>query len=54
VGRREEMSSTEGSLIGEEEAEEKPHSDEDSRGIVSHVNEDDDKLETFIIVEEED
>jgi hypothetical protein len=31
------------------EEEEMPHPYEDSCGVVSHVNEDDDKLETFII-----
>jgi hypothetical protein len=40
-------------LTDDEEAEEIPHSDEDSRGIVSRVNEDDEKLKTSIIKEED-
>jgi hypothetical protein len=46
VGKGEEMSSAEGSLIDEEEAGERPHSDGDSRRTVSHMNEDDEKLQT--------
>jgi hypothetical protein len=53
VGKGEEVSSAESSLT-DEEVEEKPHSDGDSRRTVSRVNEDDDKLETFITVKEED
>jgi hypothetical protein len=52
VGKEEEVRSTESSrqgvLIGEEEAKEGPHSGEYSCGTASCVNEDDDKLETFI------
>jgi hypothetical protein len=53
VGKGEEMSSAESSLIDEEEAEEKPHSDGDSRRTVSRVNEDDEKLQTFITEKED-
>jgi hypothetical protein len=52
VGKGEEVSSVESSLT-EEEAREKPHSDRDSCRTMSRVNEDDDKLETFITVKEE-
>jgi len=45
--------STESSLT-DEEVKEKSHSNGDSRRTMSHVNEYDDKLETFIIVKEED
>jgi hypothetical protein len=54
VGKGEETSSAESSLIDEEEAGGRPHSGGNSRGTVSHVNEDDDKLETFITIEEKD
>jgi hypothetical protein len=53
VGKGEEMSSVESSLTDEEEAGEKPHSDGDSRRTVSHVNEDDEKLQTFITEKED-
>jgi len=54
VGNGEEVSSAESSLADEEEDEEKPHSDGDSHRTVSHMNEDDDKLENFITVKVED
>jgi hypothetical protein len=53
VGKGEEVSSAESSLT-DEEAEEKPHSDGYSCRTMIHVNEYDDKLETFITVKEED
>jgi hypothetical protein len=53
VGKGEETSLVEISLA-DEETEEKPHSDGYSRKIVSRVNEDDDKLETFITTMGED
>jgi hypothetical protein len=37
----------ESSLTDEEEVGEKPHSDGDSHRIVSHMNEDDEKLKNF-------
>jgi DNA-binding transcriptional regulator YbjK len=53
VGKGEEMSSVESShledLTDEEDAEGRPHSEEYSRGVVSHVNEDDEKLRTSTI-----
>jgi hypothetical protein len=51
VGKGEEVSSDESSLADEEEDEEKPHSDGDSRRTVSRVNEDDEKLQTSVIEE---
>jgi hypothetical protein len=57
VGKGEEMSSAEISrqrvLTDEEEAEERPLSDGDSRGIVDHVNEDDEKLKTSTVNEKD-
>jgi hypothetical protein len=57
VGKGGEMSSAESShqrvLTDEEEAEERPHSDEDSCGTVNHVNEDDEKLKTSTIEEKD-
>jgi hypothetical protein len=57
VGKDEEMSSDEIScqrmLTNEEEAEGIPHSYGDSRGAVSHVNEDDEKLQTSTIEEKD-
>jgi hypothetical protein len=57
VGKEEEARSTESShqgvLIGEEEAKEGPHLGEYSCGTASCVNEDDDKLETFITTEKD-
>jgi hypothetical protein len=57
VGKGEEMRSIESShlqeLTYEEEAEGRPHSEEDSCGVVSHVNEDDKKLRTSTIKEKD-
>jgi hypothetical protein len=58
VGKGEEMSSTESScqqgvLTDGEEVEERSHPYEDSCGVASRVNEDDDKLETFITEEKD-
>jgi hypothetical protein len=58
VGKGEEMSSAESScqqgvLTDGEEEEERPHPYEDSCGTASRVNEDDDKLETFITEEKD-
>jgi hypothetical protein len=57
VGKGEEMSSAESShqrmLTDEEEAEGRPHSDGDSRGAASRVNEDDEKLQTSTIEEKD-
>jgi hypothetical protein len=44
VGKGEEMSSVESSLVNEEEAEERPHSNGDTHRFVICVNEDDEKL----------
>jgi hypothetical protein len=53
VGKGEDMRSAESSLIGEEEAEERPHSDEDLCRTASRVSEDDEKLKTFIVEKED-
>jgi hypothetical protein len=58
VGKGEDMSSAESScqqgvLTDGEEVEERSHPYEDSCRVVSRVNEDDDKLETFITKEED-
>jgi hypothetical protein len=58
VGKGEERNSAESSnqqgvLTGEREAKERPHSYEDSCGVVDHVNEDDEKLNTSITEEED-
>jgi hypothetical protein len=58
VGKGEDMSSIkslrqQGELTDEEEAEERPRSDEDSHEIVSRVNEDDEKLKTSTIKEKD-
>jgi hypothetical protein len=52
VGKGEEMSSTEGSLA-EEEARERPHLDGNLCKAMSHVNEDDEKLQTSITEKED-
>jgi hypothetical protein len=57
VGKGEEMSSTEsscqkGALTDGKEVEERSHPYKDSCGILSHVNEDDEKLNTSITEEE--
>jgi hypothetical protein len=49
----EENSHQQGMLIGGREAEERPHLYEDSCGFVEHVNEDDEKLNTPTIKEED-
>jgi hypothetical protein len=53
VGKGKEMISAEGSLTNEEEAGERPLSDRYLRRTVSCVNEDVEKLQTFIIKEED-
>jgi len=57
VGNEEEVRSAkisrQGVLTDEEEAKERPRSGEDSCGTASRVNEDDDKLETFITAEKD-
>jgi hypothetical protein len=56
VGKGEEMSLVESScqqgvLTDGKEVEERPHPYEDSSGVASHVNEDDEKLKTFVTEE---
>ena len=46
-------SSDQGVLTDEEEVEERPHSGENSRRIVDHVNEDNEKLETSTVEEKD-
>jgi hypothetical protein len=59
VGKGKEVNSAESSchlrgLINEEEAEDEgPHSNGDSHGAANHVNEDDEKLKTFVIKEKD-
>jgi hypothetical protein len=53
VGKEKEMSSAEVSLTYEEEVGERPHSDGDSHRNASHMNEDDENLQNFVIEEED-
>ena len=53
LGRSEESSYQQGMLTGDREGEQRPHLYDDSCGFVGHVNEDDEKLNTSTIKEED-